>query len=308
MNVTRKGGSSLWQSMALVMGLVLVTSAAFADHGTTAREFLRHNSRQAEQALCRQPACQPALNALGEVLERGAVSRGLLGRVVANPFAEPYLANTFKALKKVDQMPGIGRVLERMAEGRDDASVRGPSFEVIAGAALGNKLRSVSNHIGGNEIDGLLNDGTIVEMKHVRRCQTTLANSAGQWSLDRPWSSTRHDTDTFYKFRRSSARAYKKARRQLTKRCRGGKPAMLVVPKPAYYNQQMFEDMSHNIGAPLTVVAVDPNTCRSEVVYRSSSTPRPVYSPARSTTAKNVRQTGYRAWQRRGISRGRARR
>lgn len=134
-----------------------------------AAAFLHQTTADARRALCTDPGTRPALAALGEVLERNSIPQDLLRAVIANPHAKPYLADSLRALRHVDRVPGVQEVLGRMARARDDAGQRGGSFEIIASACLKDRLRCMGTTINGNELDGVLTDGTVVEMKNRRK-------------------------------------------------------------------------------------------------------------------------------------------
>ena len=137
-------------------------------HCHAAAAFLHETTADARRALCTDPGARPALAALGEVLERNSVPRDLLRAVISNPHAKPYLADALRALRQVDRVPGVLEVLGRMARARDDGGQRGGSFELVASACVRDRLRCMGTVIKGNEIDGVLQDGTVVEMKNRR--------------------------------------------------------------------------------------------------------------------------------------------
>lgn len=120
-----------------------------------------------------------------------------IGLTISNTHVQPYLRYSLQALRLVDHLPGVETVLARIADGNGDGNLRGATFEIIASAALKDRLKALSVDLGGNEVDGLLSDGTIVEMKSYKH---------GHYLSP-----------------------LEKARKQLLARCQGKSPALLVI-------------------------------------------------------------------------------
>jgi hypothetical protein len=223
----------------IALGYLLSAHEGRADPFRTALQFLKQAQKEPRRTLINQPQNRDAIDALGEVLERGQVQADLLKRTLNNPHSQPYLSDTLRALRVVDRVPGIDIVLERMASGRGDGNVRGAAFEVMASATLKDRLRAVSVNIDGNEIDGILNDGTIVEMKSYKA--------------------------------RHAVSPLAKAQRQLVARCKGESPALLMIKhRPRSEEIALFKQMSSALGNKLTVASVNPRRLESKVVFRST--------------------------------------
>jgi len=210
--------------------------ATWADPKQTAVKFLSSTTREARRTLINQPGSGKVLRALGTVLERGVISESLLRRVVSNPHAQPYLTNTINALPKVDRVPGVKSVLGRMARARDASGVSGAEFEVVAGAALRRQLKSLSSMVNGEEVDALLKNGTVVEMKAF----------SSRWAK----------------------KSLAKAQKQLIRRSQGTKPTMLLINhKPDAKQKKIIKRMARAIRTGLIVVAVDERTGASKKVF-----------------------------------------
>jgi len=221
-----------------VVALLLAPAVGRSDVRRSATDFLRTTPRLTRWTLCTEPGSRPALDALGEVLERNKLSRPLLGRVLSNPHMQPYLSRTLPALRQVDHLPGVDEVLERMAQARDGGSVRGPVFEVIASAALKDRLQRMATFVDGNEVDGVLRDGTIVEMK----------STVG----------TRGDE------------LLAKAGRQLERRCHGCRPGMIVLSwEPTPEQKGRLGELAVSLRTGLRVMTVDPETGQGREVFNA---------------------------------------
>ncbi len=190
-----------------------------------AAKFLRSAPIDARRALCSEPGSRPGLCGLGEVLLQGKVPRELLLRVVSNAHARPYLVQSLRALPHVQDVEGVAGTLDRLASGRNDGNVRGAAFELVAGACLRGRLKALGVTIDGNETDGVLRDGTVVEMKN------------------------RHKD------------FIGKVEHQLALRCKGAAPAMLVVPHELTSAQlDSLRRRGSELGRRFSVVVADPVT------------------------------------------------
>lgn len=166
------------------------------------------------------------------LLHRGKVKSNLLATAKDNVHVKPYWARTLLALEKVEGLPGVNEVLQRLSRSGEESNARGAAFEVIAGAALGTKLKRLSTMVKGNECDGLLKDGTVVSMKSI----ASLSKNAVKRTM-------RHAT------------------KQLTRRTVDGNHAMIVVGhEPQVKVEYNWACMAKTIGAPLTVLALNHKT------------------------------------------------
>ena len=232
-----------------------------------ATQFLAGAPREVRRLLCSDPGSRPALVALGEVLERNTVSRQLLFGAVSNIHNLPFIVPALKALPIVDRIEGVGFVLERLASSGGASASSGPAFELVAGAALSRwatrpeqRLVGIGTTVGGHELDGLLSDGTRVEMKHV----TPGADPAvGAIRL---------------------RRTLERAQVQLQRRCERGQPAMLVLPELPGDATGAFAALAHALRGPLTVMAVDVERCTARQVF-------PALRPARDAGERARLQT-----------------
>lgn len=228
-------------------------ATANASPSTTAQQFLRNAPKSVRQAFNNRPGSKAGLLGLGEVLERGNISKQVLENVVSNWKAAPFLADMFAVLPSVDRVPGVETTLGHLASSSIGYVARGYAFEIIAGAGLekraraaGERVAGFSQTVNGCEVDVSLADGTQVEVKSLPgdRAPAFLTASANN--------------------------AMYKAEAQLKDRCAGGKPAVLVIP-PLYDNASRFSTMAQGIGTPFTVITVDPETCSTRKIFDSTA-------------------------------------
>jgi hypothetical protein len=173
------------------------------------------------------------MRGLTQLLREGKLSRWMTLKMVANRNARPYLALTLRALPYVQGLPGMSDVLKRLANGRSDGDVRGAAFEVVADACLRDRIQAVGTKIGNKEVDAVLKDGTVVEMKD------------------------RHGD------------FIAKVKEQLSLRCQGTVGAMLVVPTELNAAQlASLRQRGEELGRRFTVVVTDPSTLTAREVLR----------------------------------------
>jgi hypothetical protein len=108
----------------------------------------------------------PARAALATLLARASVGREPLAATLGHPRFAPYARATFVALAAIDHLPGAVATFERLARDKKDAGIRGASFELEVAAALVERVASVGGFVDGHEVDLVLKDGTIVEVKN----------------------------------------------------------------------------------------------------------------------------------------------
>lgn len=233
------------------------------DYRRAANKFLSKASPKARQTF-KKRSSRAGLMALGAVLTRTKVDRGLLLKVVNNPHAltqsnprlQPTLFPALKALARLGNINGSKAVLQRAAKAfKDEGGTRGALFELVAGSAvrkMGYKLDGLSYQIGKYETDGKVDNGsgppTLVNMKSISR-------------------------------QNAMPRVLAKAEDQLRKRngTVDGRPQNKRNPALLVIGQMPGVDLgkwdwkrtAKNTGADLTVIKVDPNTGRGTELYRS---------------------------------------
>ncbi len=231
--------------------------------------FLRTTTRQARQTF-NGPGSRSALLALGAVLRRTDVDRGLLRQVVNNPHAhaspapgvQPTIIPAVKALARLGNISGVRQVLERAAHShKHEGGTRGALFELVAGAAvkrMGYKLDGLSFQIGKYETDGKVDNGTphpcLVNMKSISRQHVlprVLAKAEDQLRL------------------RNGA-AGGRPRRQRN-------PALLVIGQMPGVDlgRWNWKETARRTGSDLTVIRVDHDTGRGKVIFSAGKDQRP---------------------------------
>jgi len=177
---TRRLSSALVLPLALALALLATTSRADADSfpvqagGPTVTSMIEQAPPGARRALAR-PGVRKALDS---VLADSRVDHRMLARAIRNPHAAPYIGGAIRSLDRVRGIPGANLVVERMATARDDAGPRGAALELRVGAKLGSRLKSLSATVGGHEVDALLKDGTVVEVKSRKTTGRNLPGSS----------------------------------------------------------------------------------------------------------------------------------
>jgi hypothetical protein len=238
----------LLASLCSVIVLLLVgTQLAFAD-AKQAAALMSGAPQAITDALAQSPRGPLAKAALERVLTGGKVDSAKLSAAVHNPHFAPYVVDTLIDLDVVHDVPGVDEVLVRIAQARDDAGPRGASFEISAGARLRPDLQSLSAMVDGHEVDALLKDGTIVEIKY----------SSGS----------------------SASGLVRKAISQLKLRGQNGaRPVMLVINRPLVDDQ--LEHIERELGSSSRVF----QATRDGVLARQVARPRFSRANVPTTTA-----------------------
>jgi hypothetical protein len=186
---------------------LLLALGIAAAGGRTARadavdDLVAEAAPEVREAIAAEPLA--ARRALSGLLERGVIAREQIGQALGKPIFAPYVVGTLRALARVDGIEGAGETFERLVKAGDDGGVRGSAFELVAAAALGDRVAAIGPVVDGNEVDLLLVDGTRVEVKN-----------------DAP--------DEAFKLSDGLSR---KAIKQLKKRGAFGNPVMLIANEP----------------------------------------------------------------------------
>jgi hypothetical protein len=152
-----------------------------------------------------------ARSALGALLHQpdGSSSRidaALLGRLLGNPAFARHARRALPEILHLRQIDGIDDVVRRIAASRDPERIEDIAFELHAAAHLPVRALSAIRELGGVEVevDAVLEDGTLVEMKNPRPGPKGHAPMQGS------------------------------SYRQLALRAAGGRRVMLVVSRPLH--------------------------------------------------------------------------
>jgi hypothetical protein len=100
-----------------------------------------------------------ALNALDQ-LDRSALPRPALQAILGSKSAAPYLRCTLPRIAELAGVTGMGDLLDRFA-----TNGQGVAYEIAVAHAYRTNLSSVSAFLRGNELDGTLRSGTVIESK-----------------------------------------------------------------------------------------------------------------------------------------------
>jgi hypothetical protein len=135
------------RSLAAVLGIVLCATFGHLPiaHAQTSLQALLQN-RVSTNVLQR--------------LERSALPRQTLQNLLSSRSAAPYLACSLPRVADLADLPGMGDLLQRFA-----SNGQGVSYEIAVAHAYRSNINSVSAFLRGNELDGRLQSGTVIESK-----------------------------------------------------------------------------------------------------------------------------------------------
>jgi hypothetical protein len=133
-----------------VLGLVLVATLAIpqATAQTPLSSYLGSLvlGREGKQAL--------------ERLERTSIPRQTLQNLLSSRGASPYLRCSLPRIADLAELPGMGDLVARFA-----SNGQGVAYEIAVAHAYRSNITSVSAFLRGNELDGTLRSGTVIESK-----------------------------------------------------------------------------------------------------------------------------------------------
>ncbi len=96
-------------------------------------------------------------------LEHSSIPRRSLLQLLASEKAAPYLPRALPQLASLKSAHGIEDVVKRLTRGGQNGA-----YELAVAHAFRKEIKSVSTFVAGNEVDGLLRSGTIIESKSGR--------------------------------------------------------------------------------------------------------------------------------------------
>ena len=110
---------------------------------------------------------------------RGKQARRALRRIFANenirqkdvlgmlstPLMAVYVNQAILDIDGLADVPGIERIVRRLGKETTEDRIAGPVFELRAARQLKPRLRELSADVNGHEVDAVLDDGTLVEIK-----------------------------------------------------------------------------------------------------------------------------------------------
>ncbi len=240
----------------------------FRAYRRVANRFLKTASPQARKTFSGRQA-RGGLMALGAVLTRTSVDKNMLRKVLNNPHAlaqkdprlQPTIFPALRAMARLGNIKGTDDVLKRAARSvKDEGGTRGALFELVAGSAvkrMGYKLDGLSHQIGKYETDGKVNNGTK---------RPTLVNMKSITDRKVMWRTVGKAQDQLRKRNGTVAGRPSKDRN----------PALLVIAQMPGVNlgSWNWKKTARKTGADLTVIRVNPNSGKGQVLYRSGPTSR----------------------------------
>ena len=119
-------------------------------------------SPAARESITREHAQRRVGSALRK-LEHSSIPRRMLMKLVSSAKAAPYLSRALPQLAGLSKAHGIEDVVKRLTRGGQNGA-----YELAVAHAFRKEIKSVSTFVGGNEVDGLLRSGTIIESKSGR--------------------------------------------------------------------------------------------------------------------------------------------
>lgn len=150
--------------LSFLLALAMAAAGGRAARADQAGDLLAQAAPEVREALDAQPLA--ARRALTSLLERGVIARDQIAEALGKPIFAPYAVDTLSALAQVDGVEGAGETFARLVKAGDDGGIRGSAFEILAAAALGDRVAAIGPVVDGNEVDLLLVDGTRVEVKN----------------------------------------------------------------------------------------------------------------------------------------------
>lgn len=111
-----------------------------------------------------KPGSKPYL-ALEGLLASGNLLPQHLAKIVKNPLFTSRIISVLPRLQRIQEVPGADRLLKNLSKSNTSRRVRGFSFELRIASRLGNRVKELSADVRGYEVDAVLRDGTLVEMK-----------------------------------------------------------------------------------------------------------------------------------------------
>jgi hypothetical protein len=149
--------------LALSMALVftLSTSAAWAQ-AITAETILVEAPAESRAQIAPKSKAHTALVSL---LSSGHLKAEHIAKIVKNPFLSSRIGTVLPNLQKVQSVLGADRLLKQLVKATNENRAVGFSFEAHVAAQFGSQLKEISATVNGHEVDAVLKNGTLVEMK-----------------------------------------------------------------------------------------------------------------------------------------------
>jgi hypothetical protein len=149
---------------SLLLAFSVAVTAGRAARADRIDDLLADAAPEVKDAIAAHPLA--AHTAMTSLLDRGIIAREHIATALGKAVFAPYVVETLGALARVQGVEGAGETFERLSKQGDDGGVRGAAFEIVAAAALGDRVKAIGPVVDGNEVDLLLVDGTRVEVKN----------------------------------------------------------------------------------------------------------------------------------------------
>lgn len=106
-----------------------------------------------------------AHKALVSLLSSGHLNSSHIAKIVKNPLLSSRIGAVLPDLQKVQSVLGADRLLKQLVKATNTNRAVGFSFEAHVVAKFGSQLQEISATVNGHEVDAVLKNGTLVEMK-----------------------------------------------------------------------------------------------------------------------------------------------
>ncbi len=151
----------IFQLLSLVIALALTGSSAWAQP-LSADALLSDAPKESRAQI---PPNSAAHKALVSLLSSGKLKSDHIAKIVKNPFLSSRIGSVLPNLQKVQAVLGADRLLKQLVKSTNEYRAVGFSFEAHVAAQFGSQLQEISATVNGHEVDAVLKNGTLVEMK-----------------------------------------------------------------------------------------------------------------------------------------------
>ena len=153
--------SRLLVVLSMVLAFSLPASLAWAQT-ITAEAILVEAPAESRAQIAPKSKAHTALVSL---LASGNLKAEHIAKIVKNPFLSSRIGTVLPNLQKVQSVLGADRLLKQLVKSTNENRAVGFSFEAHVAAQFGSQLKEISATVNGHEVDAVLKNGTLVEMK-----------------------------------------------------------------------------------------------------------------------------------------------
>ncbi len=149
--------------LAIAIAVLWALMMTLATAPAAAQQRLNAYLSQSARDNITQARAQKRVNTALRKLEHSNIPRPMLAQLMASEKAAPFLPRALPQLASLKDAHGIGDVVKRLTRGGQSGA-----YELAVAHAFRRSIKSVSTFVAGNEVDGLLRSGTIIESKSGR--------------------------------------------------------------------------------------------------------------------------------------------